>query len=107
LRVWDAFGTVPASGLKKQTARVGDLVAVKYFGAGDGTDHRSYWLIIEPKMTPTTEAVVRRRCVDLAEAIENTTPLQTEAVINDRYVGIAEPPIDDKTPVEGGDGISS
>jgi hypothetical protein len=104
-RVWHAFGTVPENELKKQTPRVGDLIAAKYFGVRDGTDYKAYRILVESaeKRSPNPTSPAADTVVDSAEAPEEG---ETPAEGADNEVGSADEPKDGEAPAEGDDGIS-
>ena len=60
VRVWHAFGTVPVNELKKLMPRVGDRIAVKYFGVRDGRDgpYKAYRIIVERAVPSANAAVI-------------------------------------------------
>jgi hypothetical protein len=57
-RVWHPFRTVPENELKKLAARIGDLIAAKYFGVRDGTDYKPYRIVLDPKPAARTGEIV-------------------------------------------------
>jgi hypothetical protein len=65
--VWHAFGTVPENELKKQSPRVGDLIAAKYFGVREGTEYKAYRIIVEHTNPPANAHDAAAGAADEAE----------------------------------------